>query len=226
VAPADADFSVHTDTLGYTYAQPHAEEGEPPLDFHHLPVDGEAVLVGGPWQPVRLDGAQEWLPLLSGQEPSRDSLGTPAATLRKVGHGSVMGVHGPVFTSYYHTRYPRLGHLLSGLFRKLWKTPTVEVEAPGSVVHTLRRQGDRTIVHLLNRAADPPTSPHRVLVEQVPSVGPVVVRIRQPERPASVRLVPKAETTLRWDWSNGLLTVHLSQLHIHSALVVEVTKDR
>ena len=97
----------------------------------------------------------------------------------------------------------------------------MEIEAPGRVAITLRTLGNATVVHLLNRAADPPTSPYNVLVERVPTVGPVVIRLRMSVEPASVSLEPPEGTELKWNWNDGIMTAHVSQLGIHSALVVK-----
>lgn len=188
--------------------------------FCYLPVAGGAVTVAGPWQPVRLTGAATWLPLLRGPEPERDAAGTAGITLQRIGAGVVTAIHGPLFAAYYRTRYPLLRRLLGGLFQEVWPEPLARVEAPGQVALTLRRQARRIVVHLLNRGADPPTSPRNVIVERVPPVGPVTVWLRLPRRPAAVLAVPDA-SPLDWSWREGLLTIRLARLHIHSAVVVE-----
>ncbi len=194
--------------------------GAPRSGFHYLPIDGASVTVAGPWQPVRLAGAAEWAALLQGPEPGRDAVGAPAITIREVGRGRVAAVHGPVFAAYGRTHYPSLRRLLSQLLRDLWPAPLSEAVAPGQVAHTLRRQGERLVVHLLNRAADPPTSPSNVMVERVPPVGPVTVRLRLPTPPSAVNAAPDP-SPVEWSWQDGQLTVSVAQVHIHAALVVE-----
>jgi hypothetical protein len=195
--------------------------GEPRQGFHYLPVDDAAVTVAGPWQPVRLRDATAWAALLYGPEPGKHDTGIPAITLRESGRGLVAAIHGPLFAAYYRTRYPRLRSLLRQLFRAVWPDPMVELAAPAHVVLTLRRQLGRTIVHLLNRGADPATSPRNVMVERVPPVGPLTLRLRLPQRPAAVRVIPDAGARLRWDWADGAAEVELSQLGIHTAVVFE-----
>ncbi|MAG35970.1 MAG: hypothetical protein CL878_06980 [Dehalococcoidia bacterium] len=195
--------------------------GDPRPGFHQLPTAGETVAVAGPWQPVRLAGAQAQLELLAGPEPARHRTGTAAITTRLLGRGTVTVVHGPVFRAYYRTRYPRLRRLLRALVRSAWQTPAVDIEAPGSVALTLRQRGSSTVVHLLNRAADPPTSPRQVMVERVPPVGPVTVRLHRLQRPGAVRLVPAGDESLPWTWDDHRLTVTVPRLEVHAALVVE-----
>lgn len=195
--------------------------GEPRQGFHYLPVDGAAVTVAGPWQPVRLRDATAWAALLYGPEPGKHDAGTPAITLRESGRGRVAAIHGPIFAAYYRTRYPRLRSLLRQLFRAVWPDPMVELAAPAHVVLTLRQQPGRTIVHLLNRGADPATSPRNVMVERVPPVGPLVLRLRLPQPPRAVRAIPDEGTLLHWDWADGTTEIELSQLGIHTAVVFE-----
>ncbi|HEY8744304.1 MAG TPA: alpha-amylase family protein [Chloroflexota bacterium] len=193
--------------------------GVPRTGFHYLPVGSAAVTVAGPWQPVALRGAREWARLLAVPEPAQAGVGT-AISLREVGNGRVAVIHGPVFAAYFRTHYPLLRVLLRSLFHEVWPDPLAELEAAGAVVHTVRRQPGRTVVHILNRGVTPATSPRNVSVERVPAVGPVTLRLRLAERPASVRVVPGGQD-LDWIWDGGVVSVKLPQVHIHAAVVVE-----
>jgi hypothetical protein len=115
--------------------------------------------------------------------------------------------------------------LLRQLFAAVWERPAVGLEVPAEVAAaqialTLRRQGDRTIVHLLNRGASPAPSPRNVMVEKVPPVGPLTVRLELADRPAAVTVVPADGSTPDWSWRDGRLEVRLERLHYHAAIVV------
>jgi len=185
----------------------------------YLPADGGVTAVAGPWRPVALGEARPLLPLLDGQEARRDDAGTPAATIRTIEKGRVVAVHGPVFAAYYRTRYPRLRSALVTLIDAAWDAPQVRLAAPGAAALTLRRQGLRLLMHVLNRGSDPPLGPHRAMVERVPTQGPVVLYLRCAE-PRRVYAVP-AEPQLTSCWRDGLLTVTLPVLGIHAVVVVE-----
>jgi hypothetical protein len=187
--------------------------------YHYLPSGEGAVTVAGPWQPVALHDAQPLLALLAGQEPGRDALGSAAATVRGLGAGCVVAVYGPIFADYYRTRYPRLRETLAGIIAATWPEPRIHLDTHGAIALSLRRQRDRLIVHLLNRAGDPPTGPHRVMVERVPPTGPVTVQLRCP-LPRRVYAVPD-EPQLTTRWSGGVLTATVPSLGIHAAIVVE-----
>jgi hypothetical protein len=208
--------------------------GQPREGFHHVPVGGvrePVVTVAGPWQPVRGmpggSGTEIWRPLLVGPDPEVDQTGAAAITVRAVGRGRVAAVHGPIFAAYYRTRYPQLRRLLGDLFGALDAAPLVSSEGP--IAQTWRRLPGRTIVHLLNRGATRPASPRHVLVEQVPPVGPVEVRLPLEAAPAAVRVEPPeaaSSAQLLWEWSAGRLTARLAQVPVHLALVVEHAEPR
>ena len=195
-----------------------APDGEPREGYRYLPAGGGAVTVAGPWQPVALLDSAEALPLLDGQEPSRDAAGTPAATIRAWGEGRVAAIHGPAFAAYFRTRYPRLREVLAAVMALAWDAPLVRLEAPGPVALTLRRREGQLLVHLLNRAVAPPTGRHGRMVERVPPQGPVTVRLRC-DKPSRVYAVPD-DPRLEACWEDGLLTATLPALGIHAAIVV------
>lgn len=202
---------------GVTIAGTSAREG-----FHYLPVDGAAVTVAGPWQPVQPAGAKPWAQLFEGPEPAKDDAGMPAVTVREIAKGRVVAIHGPIFAAYQRTHDPRLRRLLRQLFHVAWPDPLSEVTAPVQVHQATRRQPGRIIVHLLNRSADPPPSPRNVMVEHVPETGPVTVRVRTPRPPRNVSLVPSdAGSGTMWQWQDGMLTATVERLGIHAALVLD-----
>ena len=191
-------------------------------DFRRITVGSESLTVRGPWQPVELRGARTWTDLLDGRDPKHERSGYPAVTLRALGAGSVAAIHGAFFASYLRRRYPQARALIRTLTREMWPDPAVEVEAPGALALTLRRRGGSLIVHLCNRGADPPTSPRNPMVERVPDLYPVTVRVRTKRRPSGVRAVPAADAPEpAWAWEGGVATVHGLRLGVHLAVVLE-----
>jgi hypothetical protein len=201
--------------------------GAPREGYHYLPVGGAAVTVAGPWQPVRLISASSLAHLLEGPEPGRDDTGTPAITVRELAKGRVVAIHGPIFAAYQRTHYPRLRRLLCQLFRLVWPEPFSEVDSPAQIHQTTRRQPGRTIIHLLNRGADPPLSPHNVMVERVPAAGPATIRVRIPRPPVSISLVPDGTgSKIEWQWEDGVLTATVDRIGVHAALVLDEKRDQ
>ncbi len=185
-----------------------------------VPAEGGAVPVAGPWQPVKLEGARALASLLNSQEPDRDALPFPAATLREVGKGRVALIPGPAFEAYARTHYPRLRSFLGQVVGAAASKLAVEADAPPSVHLTLRRKGGKLLVNLYNLSALPALGPSNHMVEQVPVVGPVTVRVRCPQAPEKVSLAPD-RGGLWWEHKAGVLEARIEGLHIHNVLVIE-----
>jgi hypothetical protein len=196
-------------------------DGEPIGAAIYLPVDGRAVSVSSPWQPVNATGNTEvWTYRLRQQEPDKDMTGEAVVTRRRVGAGSIIVVHGPIFRDYLIGHYPDLRRFIGALVDRLQIAWTVTVEAPPRLELILRRKDQRLLINLINRGAGEMHSPQRVIVEELLPVENVTVRVRRDTAPKSISVVPK-ETQMDWTYAKGLLQVHLPQVEIHSVVVVE-----
>ena len=174
----------------------------------------------GPRLPVALAGAQALLHGLNNQEPGFNDTDEITATLNEVGDGRVLAVPSAFFTHFAATHYPRTRALVGEFLAALAPDFLAELDAPARLQLVLRRQGDRLIAHLVNLSASHPLSPQQVMVEEVPPVGPVTLRVKLPERPARVYLAPSMEG-LAWDWRDGLLTAQVQSVGILDSVVIE-----
>jgi hypothetical protein len=196
-------------------------DGDPQSQEWYVPADGGAVPLFGEWQRVKLAGAKALAPLLKTQEVKRGQVGAPAATLKKYGKGSIAAIHGPVATMFADYRYPRIRSFVGQVLRALTGPMPVELDAPAWVQMTVRQRPGQFIVHLVNTASTNPLSPVNPFMEDVAPAGPLTLRLWCARRPKGVSLIPD-DGELNWKWRNGLLTVTLGALHIHSAIVVDV----
>ena len=94
-----------------------------------------------------------------------------------------------------------------------------EVEAPARLEVILRRKDGKLLVNLINRGAGEMLSPQRVIVDELPPVHDVVVRLRCAQRPQSVTIVPE-EPEIDWSYADGRVTVRVPRVDIHSVVVV------
>ncbi|MCS7060200.1 MAG: hypothetical protein RMN25_03455 [Anaerolineae bacterium] len=133
--------------------------------------------------------------------------------------GYIAAIYGLVAAVYADYRYPRICAFAGEVLRALSGAMPVEIDAPPWVQLTVRDKPGQTLIHLVNTASPNPLSPVNPCVEDVPMVGPLVVRVHCDKRPASVTLEPD-HTGLSWNWSHGVLTATIRALHIHNALVV------
>jgi alpha-L-fucosidase len=195
--------------------------GDAVHDPTYLAVGQRAVGVSGPWQPVTpVPGSEVMARRLSEQEPEKDKTDQAIVTRRPLGKGAIIAVHGPVFRDYYLGHYPLLRQFIGELVHGLGIAWKVTVEAPPHLEMVLRQKDGRLLVNLIHRGAGETLSAQRVIVEELPPVKDVVVRIRQERRPKAVSVVP-ADQKLDWTYEGGIVTVRLPQVEIHRVLVVE-----
>jgi hypothetical protein len=173
---------------------------------------------------LRTDGQ----PLLA-WSPVGDDSGYPAITLRRVGQGAAIYVAGDIFRAYQAKNQWNLKAIFANLLRLADPMPFVEVTAPAWLQVTLMRQpaessgrtadGGRTLVHLVNQHGDRPVDGNNRCVEQVLPVPNVTVRLRCPQRPSTVTLEP-AGAPAEWTYENGVLTVAVPEVQIHTIVSV------
>jgi len=186
----------------------------------YLPIGARAVSVSVPWQPVApREDTEAWAYRLAQQEPEKDTTEQVIVTRRPAGRGSIIAVHGPIFQNYASGHYPDVRAFIAGLVDRLNISWMAEVEAPARLELILRRKNGKLVINLLNRGAGETLSPHRVIVDELPPVRDVVVRIRHQDRPRAVTAVPD-DTPLDYSYDDGVVTVTLPRVDIHSAIVV------
>ena len=187
----------------------------------YAPADGGCVPLFGEWQRVKVKGARALATLLRNQDLKLGRTDVPAATLRKLGKGSIAAIYGPIATNYADYRYPRIRSFAGAVLRALVGPMPVELDAPAWVNMTVRQRPGQLIVHLVNTAPVNPLTPQGPYMEDLSTLGPITLRAWCARRPKAVSLAPD-EGECNWKWRDGLLTVTLPSLHIHSAVVVDL----
>jgi hypothetical protein len=190
---------------------------------YHLPAADGTVPILSDWRLVDPGGAKS-LSLL-GTTPLRDERLLPhsAATLNSVGRGAVAYVPCNVFRYFAASRYPLLRVFLGDVMRALAGRMEIEVEGPTYVDVVLRRQGTKRIVHLVNRSSGLPSLPNSGVIDEIPPVGPVTVRVNLPKKPKKVFLAFE-DAAIQWAYADGekggQLTVTVPAVRIHAGVVV------
>jgi hypothetical protein len=199
-------------------ASPRGELLQQPI---YLPVDGRAVGVSRPWQPVTPGtGTKACTYRLSEQDPEKNTTDQVVVTKRTVGRGAIVAIHGQVFRDYSRGHYPLLRQFIAQMIENLPVAWQVTVEAPPRLELVLRRRENKLLVNLINRGAGEALSPTRVMAEELPPVENVVVRVRHDQRPKSVSVVP-ANMEIDWTYANGLVTIKVPRVEIHRVLVID-----
>jgi hypothetical protein len=183
-----------------------------------VPVFSEHWRLAGPTS-ARAVGRLGTTPLLDDR-----LLAYPAATLNKVGKGTVAYIPFNVFRFFNRRRYPLVRAFVGELTRALTGRQAIHVEGPTCVDVVLRQKGGKSIIHLINRASGIPNKPNDVTVDEIPAVGPVRVEVQAARKPQRVSL---AFEDGAFDWKyvagkqGGKVVATVAQVHIHCAVVIE-----
>ncbi len=190
---------------------------------YHLPADDGAVaLYSDNWRLVELTGASALLTI--GTTPLLDEylLPNPGATIHRYGKGKVLYVPADIFRDFAHNRYPLTRVLIGKLLQQLAGKMDITVKCPTCVDIALRRQGNKQIIHLINRASGLPNVPNSGAIDEIPPVGPITITINRKTPPTKVQQAFES-ANLQWTYTprkNNTLKITLSQVHIHTAIVV------
>ena len=143
----------------------------------------------------------------------------PAAILRQLGRGRILTLCIPLGEAYRHNVSPAIHGFLKEQFRALGYRPTVRVQGSGLVDVALTKKKGRLLVQLVNMAGNHQVSGVRGY-DEIPPIGPLTVKIRLARAPKSVTLEPE-HRQLEVTYENGVASVTVERLEIHSTLVVE-----
>ncbi len=194
--------------------------GEPVDGVYSMQVGKEAVSAKGLWQMVETAGADVIGYLCKGEEPVKDRLEYPAATINCYGKGKTAGIYGPLFGFYFNNPYPRLRKFFGSIIEELHNPDLIRVEAPARVEISVRARENAMMVHMLNRGSGHPLSPKNSAVEDIPPVGPIKITVPLAREPERVYTAPDG-TAVASEWRSGRLEVLIPSLHIHNVLIIE-----
>jgi hypothetical protein len=194
--------------------------GEPIDGEFRLEIDEEATTVAGLRRPVRPTTASVVRVVMNHNEPGHCDTDEPAITLNHVGKGKVLAIHSRMFTHFAQTHYPRTRKLVGEMLDILATNFSVTMDAPARLQPIVRKRDNQLIVHLVNFGSTHPNSPQQGMVEDVPPVGPVSMKIKLESRPKRVYLAPSFEG-LTWTWRDGAAEVEINSVGIMDSVVVE-----
>ena len=207
-------FSV--DFLGF-----ETVEVQPERSYAVSAADGSVPLYSREWRLGKVTTGEGIGQLGKGCLVEDRLLPNPAAVLNRVGEGQVLYVPADLFRDFAHNHFPLTRRLVGELAERLLPAPAIRVVAPVCVDVALRQRDGETFVHLVNRASGIPNQPNNGAIDDIPSVGPVHVRMAVPSQPRQV-VIELEDADLAWQWEAGTLTARIGWVGIHAALRVEV----
>jgi len=192
-------------------------EGEPiSATGYRLAHNAELAEISGQVQSPKLGPRAK--PFAGLQGPNETSASPPpAASVSEFGQGKIAAVYFTFGQDYVSTRSSLSRQFLNDLARQLFPKPMVEVKGSSDVDVVVNRAGDKLAVNLVNTAGPHQSEP---IVDSIPPIGPLDVKIRQAAKPAKVTLEP-AGTALPFEHRNGEIHLVIPQVPIHEIIVVE-----
>ena len=153
--------------------------------------------------------------------PSREKSQYPAITLNRYGKGKAIYVSPPIFKCYYETNNQIYRKITQHLLDLLLSTDeqSLITNAPLSVEVSMMKKKNMTIVHLVNYHAEKQGGGARV-IEQIPVLRDIDVRIKRQFKPGRVYLAP-SKTELQYRVENDYISLVVPEVHIHQMVVIE-----
>jgi hypothetical protein len=145
----------------------------------------------------------------------------PAATVNAFGQGVAAAVVSPLGALYHEHSYPPLRIFLRNVLDHIVPADmrVADLKAPLSAELRLTRQGNTTIVHLLNFHLNRGSNTVKV-IEEIPPVLDAELRLLQRADPRSVCLVPEGRQ-LRWRREGPHIVVAIPRYDVHAMVAIE-----
>ena len=141
----------------------------------------------------------------------------PAATISRLGKGTIAAVWFSLGQTYPGARSEGVRQFTRDLTRELFPTPLVEVTGSADVDVCVARKNGNLLVNLVNTSGPHQTEP---IIDSIAPLGPLAVVIRQPLKPARVTLEPGSRP-LPFDYQNGQIRLTVPKVDLHEVILIE-----
>jgi len=148
----------------------------------------------------------------------RDKGNMIASTVKKAEKGKIAGVYFNAGSEYLEYKSPVLREYISSLINELFPDELVKVSGSHLVHVTLNKLNSKTYVNLVNVAGEH-TNQKAIGYDEIPSLKDLTIRINTVHKPSKIVLQPGGRE-VRIDFSNGVSTVVIPELRIHSIIEV------
>lgn len=148
-----------------------------------------------------------------------DSATQPAASITKLGKGTIAATYFSFSRGYLNQRSPQMRAFLNDLARQLFPQPMVEVKGPADVDVSINRFKGKLAINLVNTSGSH-WDTKKPLFDAITPVGPIEVSIRVIVKPAKITLQPEGQA-LAFEYRDGRARLTMPRLEIHSIVVIE-----
>ena len=136
-----------------------------------------------------------------------------------MGKGRVAYVPADLFRDFERNRYPLTRSFVGELVAEVVGKLPIKVKAPTCIDVALRRKGEQTMIHLVNRLSGIPNQPQNGAIDEIPPAGPVQITVAGVKRPKSVS-APLEGADFEWTYAKGKLAVTVATVRIHEVVVI------
>ena len=207
------------DRFGAAFLGAASQEVIEKASFFVPSASGSVALYSGEWRLLTPTRAKPLCRL--GKTPLLDDelLPNPAAIINQVGRGTVAYIPADVFRDFQNNRYTMTKDFIGSVAHSAFGTLDYRVEAPTAIDVAIRQKGRHIVVHFLNRASGIPNRANCGAVDEIPRVGPIILTVRRKTAPKSIKTAFE-NSDMSVAFKAGKLTVKLSSVHIHAAVVI------
>lgn len=174
--------------------------------------------IRGLYQPFKIKSNTEAFGSLYAEADFRFGA-TPAATIASYGKGKIAGVYFNVGRYYLRMNNTVYRNFINGLVHRLFPNPKVEVKGSGDVLVTVNQIKNKLAVNLVN-ISGPHANTRVARYDNIPSVGPLEIKIKLDAEPKSATLQPE-NIKMKYSYKNGELKTMIEKVDVHSIIVIE-----
>ncbi len=191
--------------------------GEPGVAEAWVPGERLFANAKGLWQDVEAGQGK----VITSRYQSYDSQkpGLAAAIAWNIGAGKVVLAPGPIGHVFDATHAPALREFVGACLRELGSPQVQLADAKAPIEAVLRRQGSKTVLHLLNHAGKQ-VAGNFAAIDYVPALPGQRVRVRLPREPKRAMWEPKG-TPLGFHYREGVVEFETPAIALHQMVVFE-----
>lgn len=181
-------------------------------------IAGESLfgIASGIWRDVVPGAGKVIAERYASFDSTRDA--KPAAILWSVGKGQVLLAPGPIGEIFDSTHTPAVRQFVARCLDELAPAQVSLRDTKAPLELALRRQGDATVLHLLNHA-NKQVAANFPAVDYIPKLEGQHVRLRLARKPGNVTWQPGG-IALSFDWKDGVLSFETPPIHLHQMAVI------
>ncbi|MFA5814301.1 MAG: alpha-L-fucosidase [Bacteroidales bacterium] len=157
----------------------------------------------------------------SGSSPVGKNTGYPSITVNRYGKGKAVYISGDIFGAYTERNNWNLKNMFRNLVDMALPETLISIDAPDNVEVVLKKQENRTLVHLINHNGERSFNNTIAYTENIIPIFNIGVKVKVNTPPSSVKLMPENQV-LTWNTlDNGAISITVPKLDIYSIVVIE-----